>query len=201
MSSIEALHDLLFGYANAGSTDGRNEIDAEVWRRHGVTGAVFVLDMSGFSHTSQTRGIVYYLALVRRMQIIVGPVIERYGGRVVKFEADNCFAHFPSVDQAIQATIGIRIAIDAANSTTPEDLDIEVACGIDYGEFLLLEDRDFFGLPVNHASKLGEDLAGAGEVLVTREAMATLENPERYAYEETCFTISNITLEACRLVP
>ena len=36
---------------------------------------------------------------------------------------------------------------------------------------LLIGEEDFFGDPVNTASKLGEDLAGKGETLVTRRAM------------------------------
>ena len=81
-------------------------------------------------------------------------------------EADNCFAMFPTVDDAIACAFALNAAFDAANDATPDELDIRVAIGIDHGSILLVDGNDFFGHPVNRASKLGEDLARPGEVLV-----------------------------------
>lgn len=200
MSNLAPLHDHLLAYANADHPDERSRIEAEVWQQHGQKGAVFVLDMSGFSRTTQRHGIVYYLAMVHRMQLIVEPIIEHYQGRIIKFEADNCFAWFPEVGKTIDAAIGINLAVEATNRTTPEDVEIAVACGIDYGEFLLLEHEDFFGNPVNQASKLGEDIAGAGEILVTREAMAQVEGERKFKAEEVEFTVSGISISAFRIL-
>ena len=43
--------------------------------------------------------------------------------------------------------------------------------GIDWGRLLLIGEVEFFGDPVNTASKLGEDLAARSEILVTKRAM------------------------------
>lgn len=140
-------------------------------------------------------------ALTPYLQIIVEPIIRKYGGRVVKFEADNCFARFRKAENAADAAVGIQIAVAAANRTTPEDIDIEVSIGIDHGDYLLIEGKDFFGNPVNRASKLGEDLGGAGDILLTEDVMRCIKNRERFEGETVEFSISGISLRAFRVLP
>ena len=52
---------------------------------------------------------------------------------------------------------------------------------------------------VNLASKLGEDLAGPGEILVTREAYARIPAEAGIQFKEVNFTISGIELNACSI--
>ena len=91
---------------------------------------------------------------------------------VVKFEADNCFAVFDEPKHAVQAAIALNLAFDAANILTPDELDIKISCGIDFGDILLIDGDDMFGQPVNLASKLGEDIAETGQILITKNAMS-----------------------------
>jgi class 3 adenylate cyclase len=58
-----------------------------------------------------------------------------------------------------------------ANSLFGADEQVYLSVGIDYGRVLLIGDIDFFGDPVNTASKLGEDLAVKAETLVTERAL------------------------------
>lgn len=196
---MRTFNELLFDFANAGTDAGRQAIDDELHERFGRTGAVYVLDMAGFSRVTQSKGIVYYLSLVRRMQIIVEPIIEGHGGQVVKFEADNCFATLPTVVDAIRAAIAINHAVGAASRTTPEEFDIVVAGGISYGEYLLIDEKDYWGDVVNLASKLGEDIAKPGEILVTAAAMAQVGENAGIECEPVSFSISGLRLDACRV--
>ncbi|MDA0836395.1 MAG: adenylate/guanylate cyclase domain-containing protein [Planctomycetota bacterium] len=165
------FHELLLTYSQAGSEE-RKILDAKLWAEYGHDAAVFVLDMSGFSLLTQKYGIIHYLSMVSRMQVTVKPIIEHHGGQVVKFEADNGFARFPNPTDAIQAAIAINHTFNGMNLLTADEFDIVISCGIDYGKILLVEEgRDFFGNPVNRASKLGEDLAERGEILATEDAM------------------------------
>jgi class 3 adenylate cyclase len=118
---------------------------------------------------------------------------------VVKFEADNCFARFSEVLSAIQAAIGINHALGGMNQMTPDELDVHVSCGIDYGRFLLVE-GDFFGAPVNKASKLGEDLAHPGEILVTEDAMQHVDTGAGLRSKTVAFSIAGLTLNAHRIL-
>jgi len=197
---LHNFFDLMEAYARADDDDNRAAIDAEVWETYGVEKAVFILDMSGFSRLTEKRGIVHYLSMVRHMQLVTKPIVERYGGGIVKFEADNGFAWFEEVSKAIQAAVSINIAFDAMNLMTQDDLNIYTAIGIDYGRFLLVDDRDFFGAPVNTASKLGEDIAGAGEILVIANAMSHVPESSGFKTEPETYEISGVTIEARRIL-
>lgn len=164
------FQDLLLEFAYSDTQEQRAEIEQSLWENFGASRAVFVMDMSGFSLLSQRHGIVHYLSMVRRMQLTTQPIIEKHGGEVVKFEADNCFASFPEVQPAVEAGVDLNATFFRMNLLTPDEFDIRVAIGIDYGDILLIGGPDYFGNPVNGASKLGEDTAGPGEILVTKRA-------------------------------
>jgi len=69
-------------------------------------------------------------------------------------------ATFPSVSNALSA---------AAEMTKAPIGEVNLCVGIGYGRILQLDD-DLFGDEVNVAYKLGEDVAGPGEVLVSEAA-------------------------------
>lgn len=165
------FQDQLLLYTQIEDIDQRRQIEDRIWADYGAEYAVFVLDMSGFSLMTRKYGIVHYLSMVRRMQLTTEPIVKSYGGTMIKYEADNCFAVLPDPLSAVNAAITMQHAFTASNLLTSDDLDISIACGIDYGQLLILEQEDCFGAPVNIASKIGEDIAAAGEILITKEAM------------------------------
>ncbi len=165
------FQNLLLDYSHETDLDKRGQIEESLWQEYGTEFAILVLDMSGFSLLTRKYGIVHYLSMVRRMQVTVEPIIDSFEGIVVKFEADNCFAVFPKPLAAIRAAVAMQLALDASNIITSDDLDIHIACGIDYGKILIVEMEDCFGEAVNRACKLGEDIGIADDILVTKEAM------------------------------
>src|SRR5918996_5127338 len=165
------FQELLLRFSQTEEMRERKKIEESLWKGYGAEFAVFVLDMSGFSMLTRKYGIVHYLSMVRRMQMTTGPIVKSYGGFMIKYEADNCFAVFPDPLSAVHAAIAMQHAFRAENLLTSDDLDIHISCGIDYGKILVVGQEDCFGDPVNRASKMGEDLAVAGEILVTKEAM------------------------------
>ena len=167
----EKFQEHLLLYSQTESPEERQGIEGILWSNYGAEYAVFVLDMSGFSLLTRKYGIVHYLSMVRRMQLTTEPIVRSYGGFMIKYEADNCFAVFPDPLSAVNAAIAMQHAFRAANLITSEDLDIHISCGIDFGKILIIGHEDCFGDPVNRASKIGEDLAAAGEILITKEAM------------------------------
>jgi adenylate cyclase len=150
------------------------EIDGEIWQRFGRTRAVLVLDMCGFSRLTMRYGITHFLAMIRRLGTIVGPVIADAGGHIVKTEADNVYATFDDVPQALAAARAIQGSLAAANTFLPEDWDLHAGIGIGYGPLLLIGEHELYGSEMNVASKLGEDVAGRGEVLLSVEAHARI---------------------------
>lgn len=192
----QRFYELMLRYSQEPDAGRREALESEIWGEYGVERAVLIMDMSGFSILTQRHGIVHYLSMITRMQLTAAPVIKSHGGSVVKFEGDNCYAIFPDALNAIRACIAMNFAFDAANILTDDDLDIRVACGIDYGKLLMPHPRDFYGHCVNRASKLGEDLAEAGEILVGDKAMARVPEGAGVVAEAVSYRVSGIQIDA-----
>lgn len=184
------FQEQLLQYSQTEQLEERRQIEADLWAKYGAEYAVFVLDMAGFSLLTRKYGIVHYLSMVKRMQLTTEPIVKSYGGTMIKYEADNCFAVFPDPLSAVNAAIAMQHAFASSNLVTSDDLDIHISCGIDYGQLLVLEQEDCFGDPVNRASKMGEDIAAAGEILITREAMEHIPKQAGIRAHEISVTIS-----------
>ena len=191
---------LLLEYVNTTVAHERAAIQETLWREYGATKAVFVMDMSGFSRLTQRYGIVHYLSMVKRMQLTTQPIVEKNGGQVVKFEADNCFAMFDSVLPAMETAFELNHVFDEMNEYTDEPFDIRISIGIDYGSVLLIGGPDYFGDAVNRASKLGEDVAGPGEIFMTHTAYRLLPSGIKIDGEHLDLTLSGIKLDAVKLI-
>jgi class 3 adenylate cyclase len=200
---MDRFNELLGQYAQAqGQAKSKSElkkVEDALWAEYGVEQVVFVLDMAGFSLLVQKYGIIHYLSMVRRMHILVEPIITRHNGSIVKFEADNCFARFPTVSDAIKSAIAVNHSLEGMNLMTLDDLDVRVSIGIDFGRFLLIQKKDFYGGPVNLASKLGEDIANAGQILVTDDAVKQLGD-EKFPSQKINVTISGIELPTHEII-
>jgi adenylate cyclase len=193
-----AFEQFLLDYAQASNPGERQGIEQTLWHDFGHKKAVLVMDMSGFSLLTQKFGIVHYLSMVKRMQITAQPIIEHNGGQVVKFEADNCFAMFDEVPASIRAAIALNAAFENLNIHTDESFDIRVSIGIDYGDVLLIGGPDYFGDTVNRACKLGEDVAGPGEIYVSETAFQQAAEPA-FRGKPQKLSISGIQLKAIKL--
>lgn len=190
------FYDLLLEYSQAEDPAIRKRIETTLWENYGQEQTVFVLDMSGFTRLTRKYGIIHYLSMVRRMQLTSGPIVQSFDGYMIKYEADNCFAVFPNPLQAVNAAISMQHAFDAANLLTADDLDIRIACGIDHGKILVVGSDDCFGDAVNRASKMGEDIAEAGEILVTKDAMDVIPKEAGIKAREINLSISGINIPA-----
>jgi len=104
------FQDKLLLYSQTEDMGGRRQIEEDIWAEYGAEYAVFVLDMSGFSLMTRKYGIVHYLSMVRRMQLTTEPIVKSYGGKMIKYEADNCFAVFPDPLSAVNAAIAMQHA-------------------------------------------------------------------------------------------
>lgn len=195
-SMSEKFQHLLLQFSQSEVVDERKNIEQSLWADYGAEYAVFILDMSGFSMLTRKYGIIHYLSMVRRMQLTSETIVKSYGGSMIKYEADNCFAVFPEPLAAVNAAIAMQHAFAAANLLTSEDLDIHISCGIDYGKLLVIGNEDCFGDPVNRASKMGEDVAAAGEILITKDAMQMIPSEAGITAREINVSISGISIAA-----
>lgn len=195
---LSKLHPELIDFFHDRGLDSRRQLSAQIWEKFGQRAAIMVLDMERYSATTRERGIVFYLSMVAKMQTVTKPILEQHGGALLKFEADGCFACFSSVDSALSAWNDLMARVAELNSQTPEELDIRISCGIDYGPFLFLGEEEFFGEPVNVAVKLAEE-ATSGEALLSPRAAEMAKPSWLEGASKTDLTISGLTISASHL--
>ncbi len=172
---------------------------SKIWEQFGTEGAVFISDMASFSSTSRKIGVCHFLKMIHRARQIIAPLITDNNGLLMKCDADNCYAYFERTDDAIQASFDINAALFESNDQHSIAEQIYVSVGIDHGRVLLIGDKDYYGDPVNTASKLGEDLAVKAETLVTERAIeqSKFEVPE--TAERMVARISEIEIQYVRI--
>ena len=199
LTGHDEFDSLIADFSDEPDPQKADEIRQRIWDRFGTKGAVFISDMASFSSTSRKVGVCHFLKMIHRTRQIVAPVIEANNGILLKCDADNCYAYFRDADDAIAASFEVNAALYQANGRFSLGEQISLSVGIDYGRVLLIGDVEFFGDPVNTASKLGEDLATRNEVLVTRRAIehSNVEVPE--LAERMVARISEIEIQYVRL--
>ncbi len=190
---------LITSFADETNADKAELIRQSIWQRFGTEGTVFISDMASFSSTSRKLGVCHFLKLIHRTRQIIGPIITASNGKLLKFDADNCYAYFKKTDDAIRAAFDVNAALFDSNDTFGLEEQVFLSVGIDYGRILLIGDVDFYGDPVNTASKLGEDLAIHAETLVTERAIkhSNFEVPTQA--ERMVARISEIEIKYVRL--
>ncbi len=181
---MESFYSLLDDYDATGDDNVRRKLESKLWTRYGQERAIFVLDMSGFTRLTERYGVVHYLSMIQQMKIIVGPIVENSEGSIIEFHADNCLAKFVSVESAALTSIKIMKELEIANRHRDLDRRINVCCGIDFGTIIFIEDGLFAGGPINRASRLGEDIARPGEILLTMDAINDLRGDTPIKYQE-----------------
>lgn len=151
------------------SEDNTSEIDEKIWEAFGEEWVVMFTDLSGFSRGVEKFGIIHFLETIYQSELIFAPIIEEERGKILKFEGDSLLVIFADPKDAIEAAIKMNGATTLFNKRKELENEIHVCIGLGYGKVLKLGDVDVFGREVNAASKLGEDVAKAGEILVTED--------------------------------
>lgn len=129
-------------------------------QRGPTTRAVLIMDMAGFSGLMEREGVSAALAAVTHFRNVGMAAVETYAGTWVKAWADNFMATFPTVSQAKWAAQHVTALMRSS-------------AGIGWGE-VKCEPADLWGVEVNRASRLGEDIAKAGQILLTEAAQRAL---------------------------
>lgn len=152
----------------------RAAIDRRIWDLFGETWAVMFTDLDGFSRRVAEFGILHFLQVIREHHRLLLPVIGDHDGLLLKTEADSLLLLFRRVDAALACARAMMARCAQVNvGRAPED-QLLLCLGIGYGRVLRIGDHDVFGAEVNAASKLGEDTAGPGDILLTAAAAAAL---------------------------
>jgi class 3 adenylate cyclase len=199
LTGHDEFDSLIADFSNESDPEKAEEVRRRIWDKFGTKGAVFISDMASFSSTSRKVGVCHFLKMIHRTRQIVAPVIEANRGVLLKCDADNCYAFFKSADDAIRASFDVNGALYEANDSFDIGEQVNLSVGIDFGRVLLIGDIEFFGDPVNTASKLGEDLATRDEILVTHRAIENSNFEIPKLAERMVARISEIEIQYVRL--
>lgn len=159
---------------------------------------VMILDMSGFTRMTQSGNLIAYLLMINQMKRLALPCVEGAGGLLVKAEHDNLTCLFDTVDAALEASTEITSRLESANVVLPTERELYVSIGIGHGPILNVDNTDIYGDEVNLASKLGEDIAERGDILLTAGAYEQVQDRDLNLVKET-LSISGIRAEYYRL--
>lgn len=142
-------------------------IDRRIWDLFGERWAVMFTDLSGFSRQVAEFGIIHFLQTIHESLRLLTPCLERHDGILLKVEADSLMAIFRRPDRAVDCAVEMQGVLEEYNQGLDPEERILLCVGLGYGDMLRVGDEDVFGPEVNAASKLGEDVARAGEILLT----------------------------------
>lgn len=153
-------------------------IDARIWEMFGEDWAVVATDLAGFSRRVAEFGIIHFLQIIHEHKKVLLPIIEGHGGFLVKTEADSLLLLFRNATRALECAIAMQHACQQLSARRVPQEQVLLCVGIGFGRLLRIGESDIFGEEVNAASKLGEDTARAGEILVTGSAREAIgEHP------------------------
>lgn len=154
----------------------KETIDSRIWDLFGEHWAIMFTDLAGFSSNVASFGIIHFLQVIFESQRLLVPCINERDGILLKTEGDSMLVIFRNVTKAIECALAMQAACRSYNVGREEAEQVRLCLGLGYGRVLRIGDRDVFGSEVNAAAKLGEDIAEAGEILVT-DAVRLLAAP------------------------
>ncbi len=208
-ASRKILERLLEKWIEPGAD--RRAIEASIREHFEETWSIVFTDLVGFSRTTQEFGIVHFLSVIFRKRKLLLPVVEDNGGLILKEEADSWLILFRRPQAALRALIESQWVCAEHNEGQPPEEQVLLCAGLGHGPVLRIGDEDVWGREVNFASKLGEDVARGGEILITeaaREALAqnegalaaTLALPQDLRFERRVEHFSTWSLPHYRVV-
>jgi class 3 adenylate cyclase len=133
-------------------------------------------DLTGFTSMSQAMPMRELSSFLSTFEEASSETVLDAGGRVVKFLGDAVMFVAPTAS----ATADIACAL--VNHPEAAHASIEVRAGIAYGD-LLAQDGDYFGPPVNLASRLVA-IAAPGEILAAPSLVSQLDGAHRTTVRE-----------------
>lgn len=145
----------------------KEKIDSRIWDLFGEEWCVMFTDLAGFSRGVEKFGIIHFLQTIVEAERLLIPIIGEHDGILLKIEGDSFLVIFRKARKAIQCSLSMHDVLKRYNETKPDEEKILLCIGLGYGRMLRVGDADVFSSEVNAASKLGEDIAKAWEILVT----------------------------------
>jgi len=122
------------------------------------------------------------LELVEDLQSAARQVVERHGGRIVKFVGDAVLAEFPSAGDGLRSALALPGEL-AARCTNRGREPRPVRLGVHVGEVASTPDGDVLGDGVNIAARI-QSTAGPDQVVCSEDVVRHLRKRSEFGFDE-----------------
>ena len=172
-------------------------VDARIEKTCGAELTVVSCDSSGFSKKTPEHGIIEFMDNMVKCHDGLEKVVARHGGVTLSNKADNLMLVFDEPAPAVKCAIEMHRWLRKRNKGLPEHKRYNICVGIHHGPLLRFTD-DAYGPAVNVAFKLGEDIAGKDELMITGQVNEVVKKKFRTDYSKH-ITIGGLSFDAYKV--
>jgi class 3 adenylate cyclase len=190
-ASEERLEKLIKARLQDGAD--KEQIDKHIWDLFGEEWCIMATDLSGFSRHVAKFGIIHFLQTVSESERLLSPIIEEHDGILLKVEGDSFLVIFRNPNKAVDCAVHMQTVLKEYNLSKIDEEKVLLCVGLGFGRVLKIGDHDVFGQEVNAASKLGEDNATSGEILVTESLYEKCKTVDGVSFEKTTIQVAGTT--------
>lgn len=186
-----------FGHMLKRTPRNARALDAKIHKACAVEKTIVSCDSSGFSRKTHEHGIIQFMDNMVKCHDALERIVKKHGGTTLSDKADNLTLIFDEPCSATACAIEMLRWLKKRNKGLTEKRRHNMCMGIHHGYMLRFAD-DAYGPAVNVSFKLGEDIAGKDELLVTRQVNEMIEDrfPTEYAKH---VTIGGITFDVFKV--
>lgn len=126
---------------------------------------ILFADIDGYSRMMRADEEQTLLDLRAHLAELVGPVVERFRGRIVKTVGDGVLVEFASAVEAMRSAVELQRGMSERNADLPAERRQAFRIGLNLGD-VIVSDEDVFGDTVNVAARL-HALAQPGSIVLS----------------------------------
>src|SRR5215467_7900780 len=141
--------------------------------------AILAADIAGYSSLMGADEEAT-VAELKAHQVVVLPMINEYGGRIIDTAGDGILAEFGSVLSAVKCAIAIQKTMAERNASVDSSRRMQFRIGINQGD-VVFDDARIYGDGVNIASRL-ESIAEPGGICISRKVYEDITGKMQLAF-------------------
>lgn len=141
---------------------------------------VLFTDIKGSTAYFEKYGDSAGLLMVHHTNTLLGQVVERHGGKVIKTIGDAVMASFEDHTEAVAAAVEMQEEIAADSADKPEPRRVKIRIGVNFG-LGFVKSNDVFGDVVNVASRV-ESAASPDQILISDALYNALREGNRFRF-------------------
>jgi class 3 adenylate cyclase/TolB-like protein len=150
----------------------RQEIERALLSEHSQSATVMFTDIVGSTAYFEQKGDIAGMALLKRHNGALFPVVEAHQGRVVKTIGDAIMAVFAEPANGLACAAAMQRTLQKLRRESPDEQPIHIRIGL-HGGTVLVDGGDVFGDTVNTAARVAHE-AGKDEILISGGLVAAV---------------------------